>query len=61
MSTASTVRSGGWRLDSHERAALFDPLLVNNPIGVQVLGIARRWPSRRAWTRRWCSASASCW
>ena len=39
MSTASTVRSGGWRLDSHERAALFDPLLVNNPIGVQVLGI----------------------
>ena len=39
MSTASTVRSGGWRLDTHERAALFDPLLVNNPIGVQVLGI----------------------
>ena len=39
MSTSSTVHSGGWRLDSHERAALFDPLLVNNPIGVQVLGI----------------------
>jgi len=39
MSTASAARSGGWRLDTHERAALFDPLLVNNPIGVQVLGI----------------------
>ena len=39
MSTASTVRSGGWHLDTRERAALFDPLLVNNPIGVQVLGI----------------------
>ncbi len=39
MSTASGARSGGWRLDTHERAALFDPLLVNNPIGVQVLGI----------------------
>jgi len=39
MSTASAAGSGGWRLERHERATLFDPLLVNNPIGVQVLGI----------------------
>ena len=39
MSTASAANSGGWRLDTQDRSALFDPLLVNNPIGVQVLGI----------------------
>jgi len=39
MSAVSPAASGGWRLDNKERAALFDPLLVNNPIGVQVLGI----------------------
>jgi Na+-transporting NADH:ubiquinone oxidoreductase subunit D len=39
MSTASPVAQGGWRLDGHERSVLFEPLLVNNPINVQVLGI----------------------
>jgi Na+-transporting NADH:ubiquinone oxidoreductase subunit D len=29
----------GWRLGKEERTILLDPLLVNNPIGVQVLGI----------------------
>ena len=29
----------GWRLDTRERATLLDPILVSNPIGVQVLGI----------------------
>jgi Na+-transporting NADH:ubiquinone oxidoreductase subunit D len=39
MSTVSAAPSGGWRLNTRERATLFDPLLVSNPIGVQVLGI----------------------
>jgi len=39
MSTASPAAGGVWRLDRHERAVLFEPLLVNNPINVQVLGI----------------------
>jgi Na+-transporting NADH:ubiquinone oxidoreductase subunit D len=29
----------GWRLDTRDRATLLDPILVSNPIGVQVLGI----------------------
>jgi Na+-transporting NADH:ubiquinone oxidoreductase subunit D len=39
MSAVSPAATGGWHLDTRERAALLDPLLVNNPIGVQVLGI----------------------
>jgi len=39
MSTVSPVAQGAWRLDRKERSVLFDPLLVNNPINVQVLGI----------------------
>jgi len=39
MSAVSTTASGGWRLDSRERGVLLGPILVNNPIGVQVLGV----------------------
>jgi Na+-transporting NADH:ubiquinone oxidoreductase subunit D len=40
MSATAPVNSpGGWKLDGQERATLFDPILVSNPIGVQVLGI----------------------
>ena len=37
--TAPANSPGGWKLGGPERAALFDPILVSNPIGVQVLGI----------------------
>jgi Na+-transporting NADH:ubiquinone oxidoreductase subunit D len=39
MSAAAPAATSGWRLGKEERAILLDPLLVNNPIGVQVLGI----------------------
>ncbi|MDP1649906.1 MAG: NADH:ubiquinone reductase (Na(+)-transporting) subunit D [Rubrivivax sp.] len=39
MSTSTSAATAGWRLDARERAVLFDPLFVNNPINVQVLGI----------------------
>jgi Na+-transporting NADH:ubiquinone oxidoreductase subunit D len=37
--SAVSPAAGGFRLGNKERAVLFDPVLVNNPIGVQVLGI----------------------
>ena len=37
--SAVSPAAGGLRFGKAERAALFDPVLVNNPIGVQVLGI----------------------
>jgi Na+-transporting NADH:ubiquinone oxidoreductase subunit D len=37
--TPAAKAPGGWKLDGHERATLLDPILVSNPIGVQVLGI----------------------
>ena len=39
MSAAAPAAAPGWRLGKEERTILLDPLLVNNPIGVQVLGI----------------------
>jgi Na+-transporting NADH:ubiquinone oxidoreductase subunit D len=45
MSTPATATASagkavaGWKLDTRERATLLDPILVSNPIGVQVLGI----------------------
>lgn len=43
MNTTATAGAGkavaGWKLDAKERATLLDPILVSNPIGVQVLGI----------------------
>jgi Na+-transporting NADH:ubiquinone oxidoreductase subunit D len=37
--SAVSPAAGGLRLGARERAVLLDPVLVNNPIGVQVLGI----------------------
>ena len=37
--TAAGQAPRGWKLDGQERATLLDPILVSNPIGVQVLGI----------------------
>jgi len=37
--SAVSPAAGGFGLGARERAVLLDPLLVNNPIGVQVLGI----------------------
>jgi Na+-transporting NADH:ubiquinone oxidoreductase subunit D len=39
MSAVSSGRPGGAWFGKQERAVLFDPILVHNPIGVQVLGI----------------------
>jgi Na+-transporting NADH:ubiquinone oxidoreductase subunit D len=39
MSTKSPAPGGGLRFGKHERAVLLDPVLVNNPICVQMLGI----------------------
>jgi Na+-transporting NADH:ubiquinone oxidoreductase subunit D len=39
MSAVTPESTGGLRFGKQERAVLFDPVLVNNPIGVQVLGI----------------------
>ena len=37
--SAVSPAAGGFRLGARERAVLLDPVLINNPIGVQVLGI----------------------
>jgi Na+-transporting NADH:ubiquinone oxidoreductase subunit D len=37
--SAVSPAAGGLRMGARERAVLLDPVLVNNPIGVQVLGI----------------------
>jgi Na+-transporting NADH:ubiquinone oxidoreductase subunit D len=37
--SAVSPAAGGFALGTKERAVLLDPVLVNNPIGVQVLGI----------------------
>ena len=39
MSTTSPAPDGGLRFGKRERAVLLDPVLVNNPICVQMLGI----------------------
>jgi Na+-transporting NADH:ubiquinone oxidoreductase subunit NqrD len=39
------VSAVSFGLNKQDRAVLFDPVILNNPIGVQVLGIcsARHW------------------
>jgi len=39
MGTIDPAPGGGLRFGKHERSILFDPVLINNPICVQMLGI----------------------